>query len=104
MATHRQLATAVLERLARLDPDGSRLAAADADQAAELAVAQIFDPSIRWVEDLGAFYDVEGVRRLLTRTGTDWISRQAVSKRKGLLALTTGSGRVVYPAMQFRDR
>ena len=32
------------------------------------------------------------------------MSRQAVHKRKGLLALTTGSGRVVYPAFQFRGR
>jgi hypothetical protein len=99
MATHRQLATAVLERLARVDPDGSRRAAVEADQAAELLVAALVDPSTRWVEELGAFYDVEGVSRLL-----GGVSRQAVSKRKGLLALTTGSGRVVYPAFQFRDR
>jgi hypothetical protein len=37
---------------------------------------------------------------MLGRNGEP-VSRQAVSKRKGLLALTTGSGRVVYPTMQF---
>jgi hypothetical protein len=52
------------------------------------------------VQHLGPMYDVEGVRRLLGRPGAP-VSRQAVSKRRGLLALTTGSGRVVYPAFQF---
>ena len=53
-----------------------------------------------WVAHLGPMYDVEGVRRLLGRPAHP-VSRQAVSKRRGLLALTTGSGRVVYPAFQF---
>jgi len=43
------------------------------------------------------------VARLLSRTATP-ISRQAVHKRRGLLALTTGSGQVVYPAFQFDGR
>jgi hypothetical protein len=55
------------------------------------------------VKQLGAFYDAEGVRALLARAGAP-VTRQAVSKRKSLLAVTTGSGRVVYPAFQFQGR
>jgi hypothetical protein len=61
---------------------------------------QVVDSS--W-EQLGAFYDVAAVRSLLGRVGKP-ITRQDVDKRKGLLALTTGSGQVVYPAFQFRGR
>lgn len=83
------------------DPDGSRLAlvsdpAAVAREAAEYAV----DTADTWTEHLGGFYDVDGVRRLLSRDGEP-VTKQAVSKRRGLLALTTGSGRVVYPRFQF---
>lgn len=103
-ASHVQLVTALLGELQRRDPDGSLIAAAsDVAQAAELAASGVLDPSVLWLEQLGAFYDSDGVRRLLGRGGAP-VSRQAVSKRKGLLALTTGSGRVVYPAVQFRDR
>ena len=51
----------------------------------------------RWSEQLEGFYTAETVRELL-----GGVSKQAVSKRKDLLALRTGRGRVVYPKMQFR--
>lgn len=86
------------------DPDGSRLGRVDdprslAREAAERAV----DSAASWEAHLGGFYDVEGVRALLSRAGRP-VSKQAVSKRRGLLALRTGSGRVVYPRSQFVDR
>ncbi len=102
-ASHRAFAAQLLAELSLRDPDGSRLAAADPAQAAALAADRMLDPSVSWSEQLGACYDVEGVRQLLARGGQP-ISRQAVHKRRGLLALTTGSGKVVYPAFQFAGR
>jgi hypothetical protein len=72
--------------------------AGDVDQTAVRAAEQALDSS--W-EQLGAFYDTGAVRSLLGREGKP-VTRQAVNKRKGLLALRTGSGQVVYPAFQFR--
>ncbi len=83
------------------DPDGSRFAAVDDPQLlAREAADRAVDAAQAWIEHLGPMYDVDGVRQLLGRSGTP-VSRQAVSKRRGLLALATGSGRVVYPAFQF---
>lgn len=92
---------ALADELVLRDPQGSVLARVEdpallARQAADRAVSS----AETWVEHLGPMYDVDGVRRLLGRPGAP-VSRQAVSKRRGLLALTTGSGRVVYPAFQF---
>nr|WP_231126459.1 antitoxin Xre/MbcA/ParS toxin-binding domain-containing protein [Motilibacter aurantiacus] len=85
------------------DPDGSRLDRVDdPDALARETAGRVVDTAAAWEAHLGAFYDVEGVRTLLSRGGR-LISKQAVSKRKGLLALTTGSGRVVYPRFQFAD-
>jgi hypothetical protein len=70
---------------------------------AEHAAQRVLDTAATWIEHLGAFYDSEGVRLLLSRNGTR-ISRQAVHKRRGLLSLTTGSGQLVYPAFQFDGR
>jgi hypothetical protein len=97
----REFLDAIAAELALRDPDGHALDRVDdpallARQAADQAV----DSAQAWVEHLGPMYDVEGVRRLLGRPAHP-VSRQAVSKRRGLLALTTGSGRVVYPAFQF---
>jgi hypothetical protein len=94
-----------LERLAAelllRDPDGSRFAAADDPQLlAREAADRAVDAAQAWIAHLGPMYDVDGVRQLLGRSGIP-VSRQAVSKRRGLLALTTGSGAVVYPAFQF---
>ena len=72
----------------------------DVDQTAVRAAEQVLDSS--W-EQLSAFYDVAAVRSLLGREGKP-VTRQAVIKRKDLLALTTGNGQVVYPAFQFHGR
>jgi hypothetical protein len=103
--SHRLFAKAILDKLRKRDPDGTLLGATatDVDQAAELATDRVLDTSLLWVEHLGAFYDTTAVRSLLGHKGEP-VSRQAVHKRKGLMALTTGSGQVVYPAFQFRDR
>jgi len=103
-SSHQRLAAAILGELSRRDPAGTRLGdTTDLEQAAVLAVDILLNPATAWVEHLGAFYDTDAVRQLLARVGEP-VSRQAVNKRKGLLALTTGSGRVVYPALQFRHR
>jgi len=103
-ASHLGLVRALLQELEVRDPDGSLVAAADdVTGVAHAALDRVLDSSRTWSEHLGPFYDAEGVAALLARDGRT-ISRQAVSKRKGLLALTTGSGRVVYPAGQFRGR
>lgn len=55
-----------------------------------------------WTDELGPFYDSEGVGMLLGN-----VTKQAVSdrvRRHRLLALRTGSGRLVYPAFQFENR
>jgi len=55
-----------------------------------------------WTDELGPFYDSDGVRLLLGN-----VTKQAVSdrvRRHRLLALRTGSGRLVYPAFQFERR
>lgn len=59
------------------------------------------DTDREWTEHLGGFYTVNAVRHLLSRRGRP-VTKQAVSKRRDLLALKTGSGRVVYPKFQFR--
>jgi hypothetical protein len=54
-----------------------------------------------WTDHAGPFLDTEGVTALL-----DGVSKQAVSQRvrgRRLLALETGSGRLVYPLWQFQD-
>jgi hypothetical protein len=101
---HLAFASAVLAELDKRDPDGTLLVNyPDVDQAAALAAGWVLDPSLLWVEHLGGMYDTAAVRSLLGRDGEP-VSRQAVHKRKGLMALATGSGRVVYPAFQFRGR
>lgn len=100
--SHRRFLDSLAAELATRDPSGALLRRVDdpaalARVAAERAVAS----ANVWHEHLGEFYDVDGVREILTRNGRP-ISKQAVSKRC-LLALRTGSGRVVYPAFQFRD-
>ncbi|MGV8846503.1 MAG: hypothetical protein ACOH1Y_09280 [Propionicimonas sp.] len=103
--SHQLFAEAILDKLLKRDPDGTLFGASptDVDQAAELATDRILDPALLWVEHLGAFYDTFAVRSLLGREGEP-VTRQAVHKRKGLMALTTGSGSVVYPAFQFHGR
>ena len=98
---HTELIRAFGAQLAQYDPTGALVARSDDLTAMERAAAQhVLDSAPTWVEHLGAFYDTEGVQQLLSRRGAP-ITRQAVHKRRGLLALTTGSGQVVYPAFQF---
>lgn len=54
-----------------------------------------------WTEEVGPFLDTDGVRRIL-----GGVTKQAVSERVRsgrLLALRTGSGRLVYPLWQFLE-
>lgn len=101
---HTELIKAFGEQLAQYDPTGAIVSRSDDLSAmARDAAQRVLETASTWVEHLGSFYDSEGVAKLLSRTGTP-ISRQAVHKRRGLLALTTGSGQVVYPAFQFDGR
>src|SRR5687767_11489293 len=100
-AAHATLLEAIGAQLAQEDPTGALVARSDdVTLLARYAAQRVLDSASTWVEHLGAFYDSDGVQRLLSRDGAP-ISRQAVHKRRGLLALTTGSGQVVYPAFQF---
>lgn len=101
---HSELIKAFGEQLAQYDPTGAIVSRSDDLTAmARDAAQRVLETSSTWVEHLGSFYDSQGVAELLSRTGTP-ISRQAVHKRRGLLALTTGSGQIVYPAFQFDGR
>ena len=93
--SHRDLLEALARELALRDPDGTRAAGlAEQPSLVEQAVARMLDSSSAWADELGPVYDARGVQAILG------VTKQAVSKRR-LLALTTGSGRVVYPAFQF---
>lgn len=103
LRAHQRLIDSFADELARRDPDGRHATRiGDPDQAARAAADRLLDTAQLWEKHLGGFYDTAGVRHLLARNGTP-ISRQAVSKRRDLLALKTGSGRVVYPLFQFAD-
>jgi hypothetical protein len=100
-SAQQSLVSSFAEQLVQRDPGGVLLAAVDdTDALARISVDQVLDSARVWEQHLGALYDVDAVRRLLGKPGTP-VTRQAVSKRRGLLALTVGSGRVVYPAFQF---
>jgi len=102
--SHVSLMAEMLRELTRRDPEGTVLERSDdLQRLAEQAADRIVDAADVWVEHLGEFYDTSGVAELLAPAG-ERISRQAVHKRKGLLALTTGDGKTVYPAFQFRAR
>lgn len=101
---HIRLLHSLEAELRRRDPDGAGLDGVDdLDALARQLADTALESTSRWLDHLGPFYDAHGVAQLLGRDGRP-VTRQAVSKRKGLLALTTGSGQVVYPAFQFRDR
>lgn len=100
--SHRRFLAALAAELAARDPAGDVLARVDdPGELARAAADRAVDSAVVWQEHLGTFYDVDGVRALLGRSGRP-VTKQAVSKRR-LLALRTGSGRLVYPALQFRD-
>ncbi len=102
--TRKQIAfiDAMCKELLERDPRGELLERLDDPELLARTTADaVFDAASVWEDLLSPFYDVNGVRQLLSQNRKKPISRQAVSKRKGLLALTTGSGNVVYPAFQF---
>jgi len=100
---HGELLLKTAGELRMRDPDGQVLRRVqDVDDTARRAARVVIDTAQAWNDHLGPFYDVEGVRELLARDGQK-VSRQAVSKRQGLLALRTGSGQVVYPQFQFQE-
>ena len=73
----------------------------DATEVGRRAALQAVAGSI-WRDEIGPFYDTDGVMDLL-----GGISKQAVHdrvRRHRLLALRTGNGRLVYPAAQFTGR
>lgn len=72
----------------------------DAAEAGRRAALKAISGAM-WTDAVGPFYDTEGVMSLL-----GGVSKQAVNdrvRRHRLLALRTGSGRLVYPAAQFHD-
>lgn len=93
---HDELIALVARALAERDPDGtlSEALARSDPTAVDQAVERMLSASTAWSDLLGPVYDTAGVMAILG------VTRQAVSKRR-LLALTTGSGRVVYPSFQF---
>ena len=97
---HHNIATEFERNLDTFDPDGT-LRAVNVAASARTAAAAVIGWADLWDEHVGPFYTAEHVRTLLA-TGDRPVSRQAVAQRTNLLALTTGSGRVVYPAFQFR--
>ena len=99
-ASHVEAALALLLELRGHDPAGDLARGADARELARAVSGRMLDDSRRWQEHLGPCFDASGVREVLGAPGRP-VSKQAVSQRRGLLALTTGSGRVVYPAFQF---
>ena len=70
----------------------------DANQAGRRAALGALSGAM-WAEQVGPFYNTEGVMALL-----GGVTKQAVHdrvRRHRLLALQTGSGRLVYPTSQF---
>jgi hypothetical protein len=103
-AAHVSLLESLARQLLFRDPTGELVGrSSDIEQLAEHAAERMLDAAATWVEQVGPFYDGDAVRSLLSR-GDAPVSRQAVHKRRGVLALTTGSGQVVYPAAQFQGR
>lgn len=105
VARHARFVAAFADELQARDPQGVAFDdSVDAVALARAAACRLIDTSRLWHELLGPVYDTEGVASVLAdrASGQGRISRQAVHKRK-LLALKTGSGRVVYPAFQFGE-
>ncbi len=86
--------SALIELVGEQQP---QLDAAEAGRRAALKAVS----GAMWADAVGPFYDTEAVMLLL-----GGISKQAVNdrvRRHRLLALRTGSGRLVYPVAQFDD-
>jgi hypothetical protein len=95
----RNASRAFEEALAELVGDGRPVA--DPAELGRQAALEAVAGSL-WSDQLGPVYDSDGVMALL-----GGVTKQAVSdrvRRHALLALRTGSGRLVYPAFQFDGR
>lgn len=91
--------TAFTDALAELV--GTNRPQLDPSEVGRRAALQAVSGAI-WSEQLGPFHDTDGVMELL-----GGVTKQAVHdrvRRHRLLALRTGSGRLVYPAAQFDGR
>lgn len=85
---------------ALIDLIGEQQPQLDAAEAGRRAALKAVSGAM-WTDAVGPFYDTEAVMSLL-----GGVSKQAVNdrvRRHRLLALRTGSGRLVYPAAQFHD-
>jgi len=85
---------------ALVDLIGEQRPQLDAAEAGRRAALKAVSGAM-WTDEVGPFYDTDGVMTLL-----GGVSKQAVNdrvRRHRLLALRTGSGRLVYPAAQFHD-
>lgn len=101
VASHVRFVKAFAEELQLRDPQGNTFDdEVDPVALARAAACRLIDTTRAWHEHLGPVYDTDGVASLLGPRRR--VSRQAVHKRR-LLALKTGSGRVVYPAFQFDE-
>lgn len=83
---------------ALLELIGERRPQLDAAEAGRRAALKAVSGAM-WADAVGPFYDTDAVMTLL-----GGVSKQAVNdrvRRHRLLALRTGSGRLVYPAAQF---
>lgn len=79
---------------------GDRPPELDAAEAGRRAALRAVAGTV-WSDAVGPFYDTDGVMALL-----GGVTKQAVNdrvRRHRLLALKTGSGRLVYPAAQFDE-
>lgn len=102
-SSHHLLLKHMAQELGAVDPDGALVVRiADPRSAARLAILHTLSEA-HWSAEIGPFYDGAGVGALLAHEGSSR-SQPAVSERRDLLALRTGSGRLVYPAFQFDGR
>ena len=85
-ASHVEAALGLLLELRGHDPSGALARGADARELARAVSGRMFDDATRWQEHLGPCFDVNGVREVLGAPGQP-VSKQAVSQRRGLLAL-----------------
>jgi len=95
LKSHRRIYIELANELILVDPEGKLAQSVTNHRALVRTFVASMGTAGVWAEAIGPVYDVEGVGCILG------ISKQAISKRENLLALTTGSGRVVYPAFQF---
>jgi hypothetical protein len=89
------------ETLERLDLPEERLADPEVQERLGRRAALLATSELTWSEHLGPLYEWGDVASVLGTVGT----RQGVNdlaKRRRLLALPTKSGKLLYPAFQFR--